>query len=96
MDFRIPGPGFQSLFSLNLDSGFHSFAGFRIPLAVFLIPKPRIPDSTINVFLGFPNMGRKVPKNSLGMTHDVKSSWRVVPEAGFFSASLLVVLRPCV
>ena len=47
MDFRIPGPGFQSLFSLNLDSGFHSFAGF-------LIPKPRIRDSTERSFSRIP------------------------------------------
>ena len=29
----------------SLDSGFRSLVGFRIPWAVFWIPKPRIPDS---------------------------------------------------
>ena len=35
----------SSLCRLNLDSGFQSLVGFRIPCAVFRIPKPMIPDS---------------------------------------------------
>ena len=42
--------GFQVLESnlcqWTMDSGFHSLVGFRIPSAVFWIPKPKIPDST--------------------------------------------------
>ena len=33
----------------NLDSGFQSLVGFRIPWAVFQIPEPRIPDSTSKI-----------------------------------------------
>ena len=36
----------------NVDFGFRSLPGFRIPWAVFRIPKPRIPDSTSK---NFPN-----------------------------------------
>ena len=36
----------------NLDSGFQSLVGFRIPWAVFRIPKPRIPDSISKIFRG--------------------------------------------
>ena len=43
----IPGTGFGIFCQWNLHSGFQSLiAGFRILLAVFRIPKPRIPDST--------------------------------------------------
>ena len=58
--FLIPGPRFRILCQWNLDSGFQSLVGFRIPWAVFRIPKPRfastrkisrIPES------GFPYMG---------------------------------------
>ena len=34
----------------NVDFGFRSLPGFRIPWAVFRIPKPRIPDSTSKNF----------------------------------------------
>ena len=48
--------GFQVLDSpicqWNLDSGFQSLVGFRIPRAVFRIPKPRIPDSISKIFRG--------------------------------------------
>ena len=40
----------SSLCQWNLDSGFHSFVGFRIP-------KPRILDSTSIPESGFPYMG---------------------------------------
>ena len=48
--FRIPGTEFQS-WSWNLDSGFQPLVGFRIPPAVFRIPKLRIPDSMRKIFL---------------------------------------------
>ena len=35
----------------NLNSGFQSLVGFRIPRAVFGIQKPRIPDSTSKILL---------------------------------------------
>ena len=47
---RHPGTGFQSLsFGLAI-SGFQSLVVFRIPWAVFRIPKPRILDSTSKIF----------------------------------------------
>ena len=36
----------SSIFHWNMNSRFHSLMGFRIPWAVFWIPKPRISDST--------------------------------------------------
>ena len=42
----------------NLDSGFQSLVGFRIPSAGFRIPKPRIPDSTSKKFL---DSGIRIP-----------------------------------
>ena len=42
----------------NLDSGFQSLVGFRIPSAGFRIPKPRIPDSTRKKFL---DSGFRIP-----------------------------------
>ena len=50
--FRVSGTVFQS-FLWNLDSGFQSLVGFRIPWAVFQIPKPRIPDFTNEKFTTF-------------------------------------------
>ena len=50
--FRIPSTGFWILCPWNLNSGFQSLVGFRIPWAVFKIPKPRISDSTTQ-FPGF-------------------------------------------
>ena len=51
--FHSVDSGFQVLDSSqwNLDSGFQLLVGFRIPWAVFRIPKPRIPDSTSKNFL---------------------------------------------
>ena len=43
--FRISITGFKIL-----DSGFQSSVGFRIPWAVLLIPRPKIPDSTSKYF----------------------------------------------
>ena len=47
--FHAVDSGFQvldsSLCHVNLDSGFQLLLGFRIPLAVFPIPKLRISDS---------------------------------------------------
>jgi len=40
----------SSLFQWNLDSGFQSLVGIRIPWNVFWIPKPRIPNSTSQIF----------------------------------------------
>ena len=57
--FQVVDSGFQVLDSSfcqwNLDSEFQSLVGFQIPWAVFWIPKPRIPDSTIKIFHGFRN-----------------------------------------
>ena len=49
--FRIPATGFQSL------------VGFRIPWAVFWIPKPRIPDSTSK---NCTDSGIRIPLHGLG------------------------------
>ena len=58
--FHAVDSGFHVLYSSicqwNLDSGFQSFEAFRIPLAVFRIPKPRIPDSTSKNFSYSPNL----------------------------------------
>ena len=48
--FRILGAKFRILCQVNLDSGFQPLVGFLIFLAVFWIPKPRIPDSTSKNF----------------------------------------------
>ena len=44
--FQIPGTRFWILSQWDLDSGFQSLKGFRIPWVVFRIPKSRIPDSS--------------------------------------------------
>ena len=44
--FQIPGTRFWILSHWDLDSGFQSLKGFRIPWVVFRIPKCRIPDSS--------------------------------------------------
>ena len=53
-EFHAVEFGFQvldsSLCQWNLDSGFRSLVGYRIPWAVFWIPKPRIPDSISKLF----------------------------------------------
>ena len=56
--FRIPGTGFCILCQLNLDSGFQSLVGFRIPSAVFRIPKPRTSNSTTK---NFPDSRIRIP-----------------------------------
>ena len=43
---------------IKLTPGFHSLVGFRIPWAVFRIPKPRISHSTSNIF---PDSGIWIP-----------------------------------
>ena len=48
--FWILGRGFRILFQWNLDSGFQSFAGFRIPWAEFRILKLKFPDSNCKNF----------------------------------------------
>ena len=63
--FRVLDSG---LIQWNLDSGFHSLVGFRIPWAVFWIPKPRILDSTSKIF---PDFGFYMSKFSQ------------IPESGF-------------
>ena len=49
--------GFQVLDSSfcewNLDSGFQSLVGLRIPCVIFRIPTPKIPDSTSKTFPDF-------------------------------------------
>ena len=47
LDSRLPGKPEQLGFRIPIHSG------FRIPWALFRIPKPRIPDSTKNKFSGF-------------------------------------------
>ena len=54
----IPDSRYWILYRWNLDSGFQSLVGFRIPWAVFRIPKSRIPDSTTKVFS---NSGMRIP-----------------------------------
>ena len=49
--FPIPDTGFYILCQGNWDSGLQSLVGFCIPWAVFRVPKPRIPDSTNQIFL---------------------------------------------
>ena len=56
--FRIPVIGFRILCQWNLDSGYQSLVGFRIPWVVFRIAKPRIPDYTRKYFL---HSGIRVP-----------------------------------
>ena len=50
LGFWILRRGFRILCQWNLDSGFQSFVGFRIPWAVFQISKPRMSDSTSKIF----------------------------------------------
>ena len=52
----------SSLCQWNWDSGFQSLVGFRIPKAVFRIPKPRIAHFFT---LGDPNLGAKYSRNCL-------------------------------
>ena len=52
----------SSLCQWNWDSGFQSLVGFRIPKAVFRIPKPRIHHF---LTLGDPNLGAKYSRNCL-------------------------------
>ena len=54
----------------NLDSGFQSLVGFRIPSAGFRIPKPRIPDSTSTKFL---DSGIRIPLHGAKTWDDRKS-----------------------
>ena len=60
----------------NLDSGFQSLVGFRIPSVGFRIPKPGIPDSTSKKFLDsgirIPYMGRDACKH----IPEVSIEWR--------------------
>ena len=55
--FHTVDSGFQvmdfSLCQWNLDCGFQSLVGFRIPCTVFRILKPRIPDSTCKILPDF-------------------------------------------
>ena len=61
--FRIPGTKFRILCQWNLDSGYQSLVGFRIPWAVFWILKPRIPNYTRKYFL---HSGIRIPLHSFG------------------------------
>ena len=60
--FLAVDSGFQlldsSLFLWNMDSGFQSLVGLRIPCVVFRIPKPGIQDSTSK---RFPDSGIRIP-----------------------------------
>ena len=49
----ILGTGTRILCQWDLDSGFQSLVGFRIPCAVFRIPKPRVPVSTSKILSKF-------------------------------------------
>ena len=60
-----PRKGIQDSFGLdstlchwNLDTGFQSLVGFRIPSAVFRIPKPRTSNSTSK---NFPDSRIRIP-----------------------------------
>ena len=50
-EYWFGNTGFQILCQWNLDSEFQLLVGFQIPLAIFRIPKPRIPESIGKVFL---------------------------------------------
>ena len=58
----------SSLCQWNSDSGFQSLVGFRIPRAVFRIPKPRILDS-ISKFSNFPGFG--IPQANISRIPEV-------------------------
>lgn len=59
-------PWIPALCHWNFDSGFPSLVGFRIPQAVFRIPKPKIPAFTTKISRiqesGFPSIGRSAVK----------------------------------
>ena len=58
----------------NLDSGFESLVGFWIPYAVFRIPKPRIPDSTIKISPIPDSTSKNFPDSGIRITlHGLKS-----------------------
>ena len=64
--FHAVDSGFQELdsglFRWNLDSRFQSLTGFRVPRAVFQIPKPQIPDSSRKKFPRFRNPQVKISR----------------------------------
>ena len=56
--FRIPGTGFRTFETWNVDSGIQWVVGFRIPWVVFRTPKPRISDPTSK---NFSTSGVRIP-----------------------------------
>ena len=87
--------GFQELCSIlcqcNLDSRLQSLLGFRIPLAVYRIPKPRIPDSTNKIFL---DSEIRIPLHwamqQLGVAIATQTERRIYHDARPNRASLLI------
>ena len=77
--FQIPGTGFRILCQWNLDSRFQSVVGFRVPLAVFRIPKPRfqIPQAKIspNPETGLPYIGRRDSVKRSGFFFSFPLTW---------------------
>ena len=86
--FRIPSTWLWILYQWNLNSGFQSLVGFRIPWRVFGIPKPRISDSTtqfpgFQIHKNFPDSGIRIPLHGAKtMTSKKKTSPRtwIVPK----------------
>ena len=58
--FRIPGID-SGICQVNLNSGFQSLVGFRIPRAVFRTQKLRIPDTTSKILLNSGSHKQKCP-----------------------------------
>ena len=61
LEFRIPGTGLQFLSDPGFWTPIVYLVGFRIPWAVFRIPKPRIPDSISKIFPDFGFQKQKFP-----------------------------------
>ena len=74
--FYVTDCGFQVLYSSicqqNLDSGFKWLVGFQIALAVFRIPKPRIPDSTSKIS---PIAKSGFSQSLVGYSYTDQSAW---------------------
>ena len=70
----------------NLDSGFQSLVGFRIPWAVFRIPKPRIPDFFIFQEQNFPRF--RIPQANIS---GISESEFRIPLHG----AILILLQVC-
>ena len=89
--FHAVDSGFQlldpSLSQWNLESGFQSLVGFRIPWAVFRIPKPRIPDSTSR---NFPGSRIRIP---LRFLFEIRSITEISSVESLFTCSRLTFIN---